>query len=289
MELRARLDLLKQARSAGLGAPSALNELPAAIASKLSPSLTDRLARLRPLSPRSACIANTASYAHTEADVARLTGGEPIAPSLIRVERSWRLPLQHGSVHLAPGAWSRDLLFLDTETTGLAGGTGTVAFVVGLAQLSHEALQVSQYLMLGFGAERCMLREVSARVGARTRIATFNGKSFDLPLLATRLRMHRMTDRLTRCEQLDLLHWARRARPHDWPDTRLKTLEERWLGVQRVDDLPGELVPGAWQRWLRAHDASGLVKVLDHNRIDLLSLAGVAQLALAPEHLLNAA
>ena len=282
-QLRARLDELRRARGVvtALAPTNALSELPSAIASHLSPSLAQRLARLRPranLGPTRQGV-NAAA-----ADIARLTHGELIAPQLVRVTQRYPvspLPLRHGAMQLHDRPEASTSIFLDTETTGLAGGTGTVAFVVGLASFERRALVVTQYLLLGFSDEVALLDAIAAHIGPDSRLVTFNGASFDLPLLRTRYRMHRLADPIVGREHVDLLPWARRVRPDDWPNAKLKTIESHGLGFDRIDDLPGDQVPQTWRRWLQFGDGTALPKVLEHNRLDLVSLAALDELAAA--------
>ena len=104
-------------------------------------------------------------------------------------------------------------------------------------------------------------------------LISYNGKSFDRPLLDTRCRMHRLAAQWQDREHLDLLHPVRRAFDSQWPDCRLQSAERRLLGLRRDDDLPGAEAPAAWLDFLRAGDARRLAGVVQHNRQDLLSLA----------------
>jgi uncharacterized protein YprB with RNaseH-like and TPR domain len=251
----------------------------------LPPSLADRLARLRTRS------AEINARRPTDGELAQRLGGSVLAPALLAVERSFPLPFAHGAtrvagaVALAEGARRslRDdaeldaerMLFLDTETSGLAGGTGTTAFVLGLATVRDDVLTVCQLLMTGFAGERPLLEELVAALRAHDCLVTFNGKSFDLPLLRARARLAGMEWPDEPSHHLDLLHVTRRRLREGWPDCRLRTVEERALGYARTDDFPGADVPAAWQRWLQRGDASPLPRILDHNREDLRSLAGL--------------
>jgi hypothetical protein len=288
--LQARLDALKHARGLASTAPdsrTALADLPCGIARSLSPSLAARLARLRPWTNghRAALV--------TESDVAERVGGVQIAPGLVLVERAFPLPHRHGRMSLseAPRHFpiaradgdappqDESPLLLDTETNGLAGGTGTVAFTIGVARFTERSIRVTQWLMTSFAGELAMLASLRDVLAAHGTLVTYNGAAFDGPLLRTRFRMHALGDPIDRLRHVDLLHWARRARAPHWPDARLQTLEREGLGFARIDDLPGADVPQAWRRWLRAGDASPLARVLEHNRTDLLTLAAVLALA----------
>jgi uncharacterized protein YprB with RNaseH-like and TPR domain len=201
--------------------------------------------------------------------------------------------MQHGDVTVASGRALADaaqslgklatspspdsLLYLDTETTGLAGGTGTVAFMVGVAWIDVGALRVVQWLLAGFAGERALVAKVAERLACAELMVSFNGKSFDMPLLKARARLAE-TDLPIDCLHLDLLHVTRRLLRSGWPDCRLRTAEARALRLERHDDLPGSEAPAAWRRWLERGDGSLLERVAHHNRADLLAL--VALLAL---------
>jgi uncharacterized protein len=273
---------------------SALADLPKGIAQSLSPSLADRLARLRPW------LGKERSSRVDPADVAQCLGGELIDAGVVRIEHTYPLPLQHGRASLnnafvVPGALfadekgapvaASDTIFLDTETTGLSGGTGTVAFMIGIARFTTDALHVTQWLITTFAGERAMLAALAGQLADGALIVTFNGASFDLPLLRTRFRMHHLADPTIAHAHADLLPWARRNRLKDWPDARLQTLEREGLGFHRVDDLPGAEVPKAWQQWLTAGETAPLRRALEHNRLDLVTL--VALLERASQHPLS--
>jgi len=164
-------------------------------------------------------------------------------------------------------------VFMDTETTGLAGGTGTLVFLLGLARFSGGALDVSQLLLTGFQGEGAMLGEACEILHGADTLVTFNGRSFDSPLLATRYRLSGLPDPFAGLRHADLLHATRRTFKHLWPDCRLQTVERRLLGVERVGDLPGSEAPRAWFDWVRHGEHGALSAVCAHNRLDLLSLA----------------
>ena len=134
--------------------------------------------------------------------------------------------------------------------------------------------------MLRPSAELALLEAVSVIAAQSKHLVTYNGKSFDLPLLRTRYRLAGLTDPFASHGHLDLVHWVRRMRPTQWPDARLGTIESRQFGLTRHQDLPGEAIPIAWQQWLRDGNATDLRRVPAHNRLDLLSLYGTLQIAL---------
>src|SRR5262245_51803787 len=150
--------------------------------------------------------------------------------------------------------------------------------MVGLAWLEGGLLRLVQWLLAGFAAERALLARVRERVTLARVLVTFNGKSFDLPLLKARARLAGTDLPTEGLAHLDLLHVTRRLLQVGWPDCRLRTAEARALRLERANDLPGSEAPAAWRRWLAQGDASLLGRVADHNRADLLAL--VALLAL---------
>lgn len=165
-------------------------------------------------------------------------------------------------------------LFLDTETTGLSGGAGTVVFLCGLGWIDTEALTVEQVFLREFADEPGVLRHVAMRLAEHPHLVTFVGKSFDRHRLAARMAMHRIESDIVRARHLDLYHLARRAWGKQLPDVRLRTVEEAMLGLRRDDDLPGAEAPAAWLDWLR--DGSGPIdRVFEHNRLDVLSLVAL--------------
>ncbi|MBM4779287.1 MAG: hypothetical protein GQE15_16390 [Archangiaceae bacterium] len=166
------------------------------------------------------------------------------------------------------------VLFLDTETTGLSGGAGTLPFLVGLAFVDAGELVVEQLHLSGPGAERPVLARLSERVEAASAIVSFNGRSFDWPLLRTRFVMNRLTPPSPR-PHLDLLHASRRVLRHWQRETRLSTVESAVLDVHRVGDLDGSQVPAAWFDFLRTGRVATLARVLSHNLQDLRSTAAL--------------
>lgn len=215
----------------------------------------------------------------------RALQGVEIADGVMLVEQRIASGTQHGHRKLAQfslceesfpeaaGVEPQNLLFLDTETTGLCGGSGTLAFMVGLARLEQGDLILRQYLLTRFAGEQALLKAVAAWVGAEDLLVTYNGKTFDLPLLATRCRIADVADPLASMPHLDLLYSVRRAFSGKWDDCRLASVERQLLGFQRRNDLPGAEAPAAWFDWIRRGDGSRLALVCRHNRWDLLSLA----------------
>jgi uncharacterized protein YprB with RNaseH-like and TPR domain len=166
-------------------------------------------------------------------------------------------------------------LFLDTETTGLAGGTGTMAFLIGLGWFNQGRFIVRQIFARDFTEERAALTHLADIVGDRRFLVSFNGKTFDIGLLSTRYIMNRLQDPFTQMPHLDLLYPARRLIAHRLENCRLVTLEEQILGLVRQDDVPGSDIPQRYFDWLRGGDARLLKDVFEHNRLDIISLAAL--------------
>lgn len=170
----------------------------------------------------------------------------------------------------------RDALFLDTETTGLAGGTGTVAFLIGLGWFEGDTFITRQLFARDYGEERATLLGLRELLKGRRFLVSFNGKAFDVNLLAARFIMNRMPDPLAGLPHLDLLHPARRLLSHRLADRRLGSLEAALLGFEREGDVPGSEIPQRYFDWLRRRDGRLMADVFEHNRLDILSLAALA-------------
>lgn len=171
-------------------------------------------------------------------------------------------------------------LFLDTETTGLAGGTGTYAFLIGLAWWDAGGLQVEQLFMRDFAEEHSMLQELAARLEERPVLVTFNGKTFDWPLLENRFTMTRSIKAPEPAAHLDLLHPARALWKLRLGSVRLMELERHVLdaprlGWHREDDVSGAMIPQYYFDYLRGFSAQPLVGVVRHNQMDLRGLAAL--------------
>ncbi|CAM0998763.1 Exonuclease [Rhodanobacter sp. Root179] len=167
------------------------------------------------------------------------------------------------------------LLHFDTETTGLAGGTGTRAFMIGAADWLDGRFRIRQLTLTTMAAETTMLHTFAEWLSEDTVLVSYNGKCYDAPLLATRYRLARLPNPLAGLGHLDLLHPVRRHWKRQWPNCRLATAERQLLGVVREDDLPGAEAPAAWLTYLRGGSARNLRRVAAHNAQDLKSLAGV--------------
>jgi uncharacterized protein YprB with RNaseH-like and TPR domain len=214
------------------------------------------------------------------------------------VESSVHLEVRHGDVPLSrlhavspssiavltgepelEGFDLRRAAFLDTETTGLAGGAGTAAFLIGLGFVEGERFFVKQYFMRDYHEEAALLRALATELARFSRVVTFNGKMFDLPLLDARFRLNRDRFPLGEAPHLDLLHPARRLWKARLESCRLQSLEVALMGLRRTGDIPGEEIPQVYFDWVRRRDARMLARVFEHNRQDIVSLAALAVLA----------
>ena len=203
--------------------------------------------------------------------------GEEIAPGLYYVEQHFPDP---APASLLPPRWpeadpvSRErFLCFDSETTGLAGGSGTRAFMLGAADWRGDGLRVRQLYLSAMSGEAAMLAEFARWIQPDSVLVSYNGRSYDAPLLATRYRLQRLPDPIKPCAHVDLLHPVRRAYRGRWENCRLATIERRLLQIVREDDLPGSEAPAAWRNWLRQGLSTNLLRVLEHNRQDVITLA----------------
>ncbi len=164
-------------------------------------------------------------------------------------------------------------VFFDLETTGLSGGAGTHAFLVGCARFDGDrAFVTKQFLLTQPAHERTLLNVVAEELGGAGALVSFNGKSFDAPMLDTRYLFHRVEWSVAGIPHVDALHPARRF----WPgDCSLVALERQMLGARRRGDVPQAEIPARYFQFIRSGDARPLAAVLEHNRLDLLTLAAL--------------
>ena len=168
-----------------------------------------------------------------------------------------------------PQEWA----FLDTETTGLAGGTGTCAFLIGIGRITPEGFRVRQFFMRDYGEEASALDAVARHLAPFKVMITYNGRSYDQPLLETRYRLNRARPPFTTLDHLDLLHGARRLWKLRFDSCRLVDLENQVLGVERIGDLAGALIPYVYFEYLRTQEAARMFPIFHHNALDILTLA----------------
>ena len=227
--------------------------------------------------------------------------------AVIVVDREYRADLLHGrtpigeivstitegddAMQLMAKAWPSAsgiggrLLFLDLETTGLFSGAGTQAFLIGCAAIEGTSIRVRQFLLPGFEHERTLLNEMQAWAKSHGALCTYNGRTFDVPLIETRFMFHRVPCPLDGVPHLDMLHparrmWRQRPLATGTPDPddsscSLGVLEKQIAGLHRVGDVPGYEIPSRFFKFVRTGDARPLEAVMEHNRLDLISLAAV--------------
>ena len=163
--------------------------------------------------------------------------------------------------------------FIDTETTGLSGGTGTMAFVVGLGFFTEESFCLHQYFLRDPGDEPAMVETLAEQLAGFEALISFNGIAFDVPILENRFILARIPPPTTGMPHLDLLHPARRLWRYGLPSRALGTLEREKLGVSRdQDDVPGGVIPWLYRDYLRTGNAREMKRVIYHNAVDILSL-----------------
>jgi hypothetical protein len=173
------------------------------------------------------------------------------------------------------------IAFIDTETTGLSGGAGVCAFLIGIGYLTKNGFVVEQFMMSDFPAEPEMLRRVGETLRGFDVIASYNGRAFDIPILDSRFLLNRVRESLSDRPQLDLLHAARRIWKHRLDNCSLKSIEANVLDFFRVDDIDSWLIPQTYFEFLRTGERDLIEPVMHHNRLDILSLAFVAQMILS--------
>jgi uncharacterized protein len=204
-------------------------------------------------------------------------------------EKLWEHHRHHGSADIgALAALPHDLLrtiaempaacptswaFLDTETTGLSGSISTCAFLVGVGRITKEGFRVRQFFMRSYSEEASLLDALSRHLRDFQVLVTYNGAAFDQPLLESRYRLHRASSPFARLPHLDLLHSARRLWKLRFDSCRLVDLENEILGVERLGDIPGAMIPYVYFEYLRTKWIERLVPVFHHNALDILTLA----------------
>lgn len=166
-------------------------------------------------------------------------------------------------------------VFLDTETTGLAGGAGTYVFLAGVGYFEGDRFCVRQYFMRDFNEERALLSALNDLLTNFKAVVTYNGKTFDLPLMKSRYIMAGMKMSLEDPYHFDLLYPARRLWKKRLESCSLSTVEREILKVSRDDDVPGYLIPEIYFKYLRTKDARALKQVFEHNLQDILSLVAL--------------
>jgi uncharacterized protein YprB with RNaseH-like and TPR domain len=198
-------------------------------------------------------------------------GRAPIARALrVSTERLAQLALDSSLCNVD----LQRALFLDTETTGLAGGAGTVPFLIGIGWFEDESMRIQQLFLPELGREAPMLHWLRDRVRESSCVVSFNGKTFDWPLLRNRFVLNRVRAPALP-PHLDLLHCARRVLRPRLKSVRLVELERTVLGMYREDDVSGALIPQLYFDYLDGGDVTPMAKVIEHNANDLIALAAL--------------
>jgi hypothetical protein len=211
------------------------------------------------------------------------------------VDQTYPLDYQHGEgpLRFPPAldkvaAWARDsrlagidpggFLFLDTETTGLASGGGTFAFLVGAGRFEEGGFRQVQFFLRDPAEEPAMLAALESFAAPCDALVTFNGKSFDIPLLTARYLTNAAPVPFGDLPHLDLLHLARRLWRDRLPSRTLGDLEREILGIQRSsEDIPGYLIPQMYMDYLHTEDARPMAGIFYHNEVDVLSMASLLE------------
>jgi Predicted exonuclease len=221
----------------------------------------------------------------TPGEVRGLPEGEWVDQGVYRLSHTYAIGAPHGAHPLENpddmaemrhfGAKER-VVFLDLETTGLAGGTGTYAFLCGIGFADRGVFRVLQFFLGGPAHEAAWLRAVGESIPDDACLATYNGKTFDIPLLRTRHVLARSAPAWDRLPHLDLLHYARRLYRGHLESCSLSSMERNVLAVARSgEDIPGAMIPPLYMQFLRTRDATPLRGVFYHNVLDIVSLAAL--------------
>lgn len=221
-----------------------------------------------------------------EIEVHGLPDGGWVSRGVYRIERTipygktygnseFENPEKYAAI-LAPWGAAKSCVYLDLETTGLSRGTGTYAFLVGLGFCGENDFRVVQLFLAGPGWERNWLTALEAELPEEFGLVTYNGRSFDLPLLRTRYTLSRAAPSWDDNPHLDLLLLARHFYRGRMPSCSLGDLEPRVLGVHRTaDDIPGSYIPEMYTEFLQTSDAAPLRGIFYHNTLDIVSLAAL--------------
>ena len=240
------------------------------------------------------------AYVQAQAPARQKPRAQPILPPSVKLfesklgpvfyaEQFWPLAYRHGAIaledalnvdtltaerlgpNLMPSDF-REAAFFDIETSGLSGGTGTYAFMIGVGTFEGFAFRLRQFFLADLASEAAMLAAVAETIDRKTLIVSFNGRTFDLPQLATRFALHRLPPLASEMPHVDLLFPARRLYRRRLESCRLGTIEQRLLGLDRQNDVPGWLIPSLYFDYVQRGQAQGLNPVFHHNALDVLSL-----------------
>lgn len=197
----------------------------------------------------------------------------PYPPAdLYRAVAGWQHGLKNHPLSAA-GLHAEDLLFFDTETTGLSAGAGEMIFLIGMARVTRAGVELRQYFLPGPGHEVAFYDAFLTDCGSLKNLVTFNGKAFDWPRVKTRYQFVRdRVPSLPAFGHFDLLHASRRLWKDRLDSVRLQTVEKEILSMRRKDDVPGKMAPYLYFQFLK-HPKAGLISgIMEHNREDVLSL-----------------
>ena len=177
----------------------------------------------------------------------------------------------HQSLLIPEGYTSKNLIFYDTETTGLSTGAGTIAFLIGLGRIQKDSFEVIQYFLADYPGEKAMLDYLKRDFPSDSLYVSYNGKSFDSHLITTRFLLNRIECK--RGKEIDLLYLSRRLWKNKLENCRLGTIEEHILNITRGPDIPGSEIPDVWFDFLKSGNLDKLKLVFSHNLQDIYSLA----------------
>ena len=211
-----------------------------------------------------------------------LISGDSLTSLLEELERAGRAVRARDDIHDDVRALlgnPRGALFVDTETTGLA---GNMIFLLGVMRITGDDVRLTQVFARDYSEERTLLEKWTEMLARADMLVSFNGKAFDLPVLRDRLALHGQ-DAPPEPGHLDLLHHSRRRWRNDLPDCRLQTLEWRICGRRRSGDIPGEEIPAVYHHFVRTGEIGDILAVFHHNALDLITLADIALALAAPE------
>ena len=228
--------------------------------------------------------------ADREAVLSKTIGAIQVADGVLRCQAKYQLPHQLGAGRIAKDCIQqavsllnldvspiRRIVALDTETTGLAGGTGIVPFLTGVLICDEQQATLQQWLLTRFDGEQQLLEMLINQLEPGDLLVTYNGKSYDMPLLETRARLNRLKPDFEQLPHLDLLSFVRRAFSGRWSDCRLQTAERHLLRRVRHDDIPGSEIPAVWFDWMRGGGHGAIARVVEHNRLDLVGLVALIE------------
>jgi hypothetical protein len=275
-QITRQLDLLQKLAGKGLQRASELASAPPA--SRRHPSLT----HLFPAAERLAATPDGAALWRITTEIP--ADGRPTRAGYTCPAAAWGGPPTPEDLAALTGdpAWAgldpAAILYLDTETTGLATGSGSLAFLIGLGRFDPLGrFMLEQFYIDDFAAEPLLIGTFDERLRAAVALVTYNGRCFDLPLLVSRWVLQRRPPRFPDLH-LDLLHFARRFWRRVLPSCSLGSVEQHVLGLRRLSDLPSAMIPGIWLDAVAGRHPERLVPVFDHHAQDIASMGALAAL-----------